>query len=121
MGDKVKKKIVDGLEDTIVIKKTESTINYPPITDGVSATVRRFGGIDIAIGDGIDSLILLEWGSGTTFKRVYTVTKIWEYTQRKTVVGNGTDHFRLRRINNSNADKSMIAWLDILVDEPETP
>jgi len=89
----------------------------PIIPDGKIVKLQRFGGFDPAIGDGIDSIIALQWGGGGSWTTVMASGKAFDFNLSRDFVGDGAKRFRLVRQNKSSSDKIIVAWLEALVND----
>lgn len=88
------------------------------IPNGKQVTLKIFGGLDPAIGDGRDSLAILQWGNQTNgWKTVRAGTKLWNFELNKNFIGNGKDMFRLVRQNKSASAKVIGVWLEALIHD----
>jgi hypothetical protein len=88
------------------------------VASGKTVRLFNFGGYDPRIGDGIDSLIVLQWGSGTSWQTVRaggggTFEHSWKSGQDFN--GDGVKRFRLIRQNKSTSAKPIVAWMMALI------
>lgn len=102
-------------DDEVAGTSTDIAVS-PAIPAGKRVRIRRFGGYDRPVGDGIGSLIALQWGSGGSFDTVRAFGNgSFEVSMDQDFEGDGSKLFRIVRINKSATSKEMVAWLDALV------
>lgn len=89
----------------------------PVIPSGKVVTIKKFGGFDPAVGDNKDSIIALQWGSGTTWTTIKAGGKCFEFDMQRDFIGDGSKRFRLVRVNRSAQIKIIVAWLEALVHD----
>lgn len=87
----------------------------PSIPVGKKVRLQSFGGFDPSIGDGIDSMIAIQWGAGTTWQTIRAGGKVFEFQIGRDFLGDGAKRFRLVRQNKSASAKIIVAWLEALV------
>lgn len=89
--------------------------DFPAIARGKNLVLRRFGAIDINLGDNKSSVYVLQWGSGSTFQtiRVLSLTgDTKEIEFKKELEGDGTKHLRVSVQNSSPTSKKMAFWIE---------
>ena len=115
-----KKIIIElSVDDEVPAGNTEVSTHAGAVPSGKVARIKNFGGATPLDSDGVESLTVLQWGSGGTWKTVRGFT-------RSTInmkldlefVGDGSKTFRLIRSNLSSTDKKMLAWLEGLIITP---
>ena len=115
-----KKTLIEiSTDDEVTAGSTEITVATGVVPNGKVARVKRFGGTTPRDADGIESLTLLQWGSGGSWQTIRAFATSFEDIQLdREFVGNGAKTFRLVRVNRSTTDKPMIAWLEGLIITP---
>ena len=111
------KTAIDLFIDSAVSASTTVNSDAPAVASGKNVRVKRFGCFDPLIGDGIDSIVILQWGSTGSFTSIRAIGKNTELNLDKVFVGDGVKHFRLKRINQSSSAKIIAAWIEALVDD----
>jgi len=112
-----KKTIIDlSKDDDVTSGATDITIHPSAIPNNKIARITRFGGACPLDSDGIESLILVQWGSGGSWKTIRAFSSSSaDMIMDKEFVGDGSDTFRLIRVNRSATTKPMVAWLEGLI------
>jgi hypothetical protein len=98
---------VAGLTDDV----TQSGI----VATGKTVKILRFGGVDPKIADALDSVVLLQWGSGATWKTIRAGTDTFDFEVNQDFVGDGTKRVRVVRANRSALSKQIIFWIEGLI------
>ncbi len=86
------------------------------IPKGQFVNLKLFGARDPNIGDGVDSVVSLQWGddkNGWETIRSVSGTTL-EFEINRTLRGDGSKKFRINRINKSNTAKSIAGWLEVI-------
>ena len=98
--------------------ETGNTIDMTPIIPtSKKVTLQRFGGFDPSIGDGLDSIIVVQWGNGGSWVTVGAGGKFFDMEMRRDFEGDGAKRFRIVRQNKSATAKVIVAWLEALVHD----
>jgi len=111
------KTVYDLTYDSSVAASTTDIQLSPIVASGKQVRVKKFGGLDPAIGDNIDSLIALQWGSGGSWAAVVVGSKQFQYEINKVFTGDGSKRFRIVRQNKSIVAKVIYAWVEAMVDD----
>jgi len=91
----------------------------PIVPNGKVILLRKIGGCDPGIGDNIDSLWIVQWGSGGSWESVRVGSGCTEFQIETTFVGDGVKRFRFVRQNKSLVAKSIVLWAEaLLYDAP---
>jgi hypothetical protein len=79
---------------------------------GLKIQLKVFGGFDPVSGDGVSSMIGLQWGQGGSWESLAVGGHgFFEKTFiDRVLIGDGTKRFRLIRINRSPTAKNIYAW-----------
>lgn len=86
------------------------------IADGKTVTLQKFGCLDPAINDGVDSWAILQWGSdGSSWDPIRACSKNNEFKINRDFTGDGDKRFRIVRRNKSAVSKTFIIWMEALV------
>ena len=104
--DEIKKKTIRS----VVQAGSSDTWESPVIPDGTTVTIKRFGGCDIAHGDGKSSVYLLEFGS----EMIYCLSPVGgkeEFKEGESFIGDGQKRFKLTRQNLSSTSKPLPCWI----------
>ena len=87
------------------------------VPSGKVVRLKEFGGADPAIGDGIDSIIALQWGNSGSWATVRVVSGTSQsYTLNRDFTGNGVKKFRVVRMNKSVSTKILVYWIEALIE-----
>ena len=89
----------------------------PVIPTGKIVTLKKFGGFDPRIGDYIDSIIALRWGSGGSWTTIRAGGQMFDLDLSIDFVGDGAKKFQIVRQNKSVVSKVIIAWVEALVHD----
>jgi hypothetical protein len=108
------KEKIDLVYDDSIGATTTDLKTSAVIPNGKTVKVFNFGGYDPRLGDGIDSLIVLQWGAGSSWQTVRaggggTFDHSWP--SGRDFIGDGIKRFRLIRQNKSSTAKPLVAWL----------
>lgn len=105
------------IESSVAAGSTDMQ-NGPVIPNGKTARILNFGGFDPLTNDQVHSIIVLQWGSGTSWKTVRAGGGgifNFEFLKGKDYIGDGTKYFRLVRQNKSSVAKNLILWLQAVI------
>lgn len=103
-------------DDNIAASSTDTKLSAI-IPTGRKVTLKRFGGCDVAIGDGLDSIIAIQWGSSGSWQTIRGCSKSFEFEMQRDFEGDGSSRFRLVRINKSSSAKPILAWVDGIIHD----
>jgi hypothetical protein len=109
-----KKTIIDLSADSDVAGSSSEITTAPAaVPSGKIARITRFGGTCPRDTNLVESMIVLQWGSGGSWKTIRAIASSFgDIALDKEYVGDGTKTFRLIRSNRSTASKPMVAWLE---------
>lgn len=96
---------------------TGNTIDQSQIVpNGKTVVAKRFGCIDVAINDGKDSVVVLQWGdTGSGWTTIRACSRNTEFLVNRTFVGDGSKRFRIIRMNKSAVTKTIVYWIEALI------
>lgn len=112
------KQTIDVLIDSSVGASSTDVYESPIIPSGKTVRILSFGGMDPLVGDGIGSIIALQWGKNGAWKSIRAISGCTiEFDLKKDFIGDGEKKFRLIRMNKSNSSKVIGAWIDGVILE----
>jgi len=90
----------------------------PIIPNGKRVTLKVFGGCTPQINNDDTPIIVVQWGSGTTWQSIRAGCKMFNFELNRDFLGDGVKRFRLIRENGHvTGSNIIIAWLDLLVHD----
>lgn len=105
------KTIIDLKAENVISGGSSSESMSPPVPSGIRATLTEFGGANI--GSPEDAFFTLHWGHDSlSWELIRAGSGTFSFTLNKTFIGDGLKRFRLRRINNGLTSRTMIAWME---------
>lgn len=108
----------DLIFDSSVNAGTNDIQQSGVIPAGKVVRLMNFGGFDPISSDGVSSILILQWGSGTTWTTVRAGGNGFfniDWPKGKDFIGDGVKRFRLARQNKSSSNKSLVVWLYALI------
>ena len=102
---------------SVVTSGSTDYLETPVIPSGKMATVLHFGCAIPPGTDGTTGIVILEWGSGSSWAIIKAFSSDADMKVNKDYLGDGTKKFRLGRYNMSSSSKPIAAWGEILVHD----
>ena len=103
-------------DDSVNASSTHIT-ESPVVPNGKIVKLKKLGCIDPAIGDGLDSIIVLQWGTGGSWTTIRACSRNSEFIINRDFIGDGINKFRVLRMNESITPKVIVFWLEALIKD----